>query len=169
MKKIFRVFFIIAFVALMGVEVIGCMECYARTKQPDGIQWEHGEKVIYHRGKLQTGLFKYKGNWYYGHITRDGLPRGSVTTDAYKVLWIHGTPHWYYFDSEGRMLRHDSKYIDIRSRDQTVRYIYYPGRWARKYRYKTSTRHFQYLDPETGKWVNDGASAWPVGWIDWQK
>ena len=89
MKKIFRVFFIIAFVALMGVEVIGCMECYARTKQPDGIQWEHGEKVIYHRGKLQTGLFKYKGNWYYGHITRDGLPRGSVTTDAYKVLWIH--------------------------------------------------------------------------------
>lgn len=119
------------------------------------IEGRDGEKI--------TGLVRYRGNIYYGH--REGTPEhpvGSLARDCIKMIGRD----WYYFGRDGKAQKHDSRYIDIRSRNRTVRYIYIPGT-NRKQRY--NTREERYQVKRHGRWTTVGMQVYPYGQMDWQR
>lgn len=121
-----------------------------------------GNRYIVKHGKKQTGLIKYRGNIYYGHRTKSACyPVGSLATDCFKEI----DGDWYYFGKTGKAQKHDSRYIDIRSRNWTVRDIYTPGT-GKKQRYHTRTKRYQVR--KGGKWRTVGMQTYPYGQMDWQ-
>ena len=159
---------ILLFITILGLVAMAAV-CHAETvkhvsrtaisyTEYDGnrfIEGADGEKI--------TGLIRYRGNIYYGH--REGTPAhpvGSLALDCFKMV----DGDWYYFGKDGKAQKHDSRYIDIRSRNRTVRYIYTPGT-NRKQRY--STREERYQVKKHGKWMTVGMQVYPYGQMDWQR
>ena len=121
-----------------------------------------GNRYIIRHGKKQTGLIRYRGNIYYAHRTKSACyPVGSLATDCFKEI----DGKWYYFGKTGKAQKHDSRYIDIRHRNYTVRAIITPGT-GKKQRYYT--RDHQYQIRRNGKWVPVGMRTYPYGQMDMQ-
>ena len=121
-----------------------------------------GNLYILRHGKKQTGLIRYRGNIYYAHRTKSACyPVGSLATDSFKEI----DGDWYYFGKTGKAQKHDNRYIDIRSRNSTVRAFFIPGT-GRQQRYYT--RDKQYQVRRGHKWVPVGMQTYPYGQMDMQ-
>jgi hypothetical protein len=122
-----------------------------------------GNLYIVKSGKIRTGLVHCRGRIYYAHKTRSRkYPAASLVKNEYKV--IRGK--WYYFGSDGSAQRKDSRYIDVRSRDCTVRYIYTPGT-GRRQRFNTDT--WRYERKTNGRWRATGNQCDMYGVYDPQE
>lgn len=92
----------------------------------------------------------------YIHKTKSAMyDVGEPTKDAYR--WHCGK--LYYFRHDGHMLRHSTKYIKL-NRDDSVRYIYIPGRnhnerynvRLRRYQVRKKNGHFKQVGMQTNIW-----------------
>ena len=155
---------------LVGI-IVGsfCYSLTAYAKGAEKITCKHttcnGDTYIIKKGKVQTGWVKYNGSTYYCHKTSSlQYPKGSVYKGGYKIL--HGK--WYCFDSKGRLITKDTRSLDIRSKDHTVRYIYGTSMTSRGTRYSTRRKRYQEMD-EKGKWHDVGMQVIPAGWANTQR
>lgn len=119
-----------------------------------------GDLMIVKNGRVKTGLFRFNGRMYYGR--KDG----TLSRDCLRVFGKGASARWYYFEHSGKAQRKDSAYIDIRSKNGTVRYIYVPGS-GRTQRYNTRTQRYQ--NKVRGKWYDLGMQCWPYGLVDFEK
>ena len=136
--------------AMIAMMIMAAGDAGAYSTQAKGvtgvIRDDNGDLYIAKNGRLRTGLVHYRGRIYYAHKTRSmKYPAASLARAEYKV--IRGK--WYYFGADGSAQRKDSHYINIRSRDCTVRYIYTPGT-GRRQRFNTST--WRYEVKKRGRW-----------------
>ena len=110
-------------------------------------------KTVYTGADKDYGLRRKHGNYYYIH------PDGEITRDAFR--YINGK--LYYFRKSGKMQTRDSRYIDIRSRDHSVRYIYVPGTNKHE-RYNVKEARYQIR--RRGRWRLVGMQCLPYGQLD---
>ena len=100
-----------------------------------------------------TGLQRYHGHFYF--IKENG----EVSRDSFRVY----ENKVYYFGKDGRLQTRDSHYIDIRSKDHSVRYIYTPGTKKRQ-RYNTALKRYQVKHGR--HWISVGMQCIPYGQFD---
>lgn len=154
---------VVAMMIIMAVLPGRTITVQAKTPRNGKTRDAQGDIYIYKHGKLQTGWFTYHGKRYYAHKTKSASYKvGSVTRNAYR---IDKNGKWYYFGSTGAMQTKDSHYIDIRSRDKSVRGIKIPGTGG-KCRYNTARQRYQ--EKVGGKWHDVGMQCLPYGLIDHQ-
>ena len=110
-------------------------------------------KTVYTGADKDYGLRRVHGHYYYVH------PDGEITRDAFR--YINGK--LYYFRKSGKMQTRDSRYIDIRSRDHSVRYIYVPGTNKHE-RYNVKEARYQIR--RRGRWRLVGMQCLPYGQLD---
>lgn len=157
-------------IIMIGI-IIGCfgysLTAYAKGVEPINEKYTtaNGDIFIVKNGKLRSGWVNFKGATYYCHKTESlEYPKYSVYAGGYKI--IHGK--WYCFDSLGRLVKKDTRSLDIRSKDHSVRYIYGTSMKSRGLRYSTSARRYQEMD-EKGKWHDVGMEIVPAGWANTQR
>ena len=121
-----------------------------------------GNRYITRHGKKQVGLIRYRGNIYYAHRTKSALyPVGALATDCFKEI----DGDWYYFGKTGKAQKRDSRYIDIRSRNSTVRSIITPGTGGTE---RYNTREHRYQVKNGRRWETVGMQTYPYGQMDFQ-
>lgn len=154
----------VAMAVMMAVTAGGTGAASVEAKGMTGVIRDgSGNLYIVKNGKIRTGLVHCRGRIYYAHKTRSRkYPTASLVKNEYKV--IRGS--WYYFGSDGSAQRRDSHYIDVRSRDCTVRYIYTPGT-GRRQRFNTSS--WRYERKINGRWRATGNQCDMYGVYDPQE
>lgn len=110
----------------------------------------------------RTGWVTIGKDTYYIHKTNGTYhKRGEPCWDEYR--WRGNK--LYYFDCNGRMLRHNSKYIKL-NRDDSVHYIYIAGTHHTE-RYNARTGYYQ-VKNKGGRWKSVGERS-NIWWMcDWQ-
>lgn len=109
------------------------------------------------------GFFQEGKDYYYRYHSSSPMhKRGELAKNSIRM--INGK--LFYFGHDGKMQRKDSHYLDIRSKDGSIRYIYIPGTHKTQ-RYNTKLRLKQ--TKRKGRWRTEaGMQYFPYGQIDWQ-
>ena len=152
---------IVSFV--LGTAVIAHAETIKRVSSDAKKETDSdGNRYIIRHAKKQVGLIRYRGNIYYAHRTKSALyPVGALATDCFKEI----DGDWYYFGKTGKAQKRDSRYIDIRSRNSTVRSIITPGTGGTE---RYNTREHRYQVRNGRRWESVGMQTYPYGQMDFQ-
>lgn len=175
MKKVTRrTMFAIVIVLALFVGM-GTLYVDAKTSKKTGWVTKSGNTYYYKNGKPKTGYFKVKGKTYYGHKTSSAkYPKGSVTKGQMRIK----NGKWYAFGTDGARYDKDKyvrkgrkKYIelDIRSRNNSVRYVYSTARTQLGRRYSTARKRYQVLGEDDEWHTVEGMQFIPIGWVDNQR
>ena len=110
-----------------------------------------------------VGWVTREGNTFYFHKTNGPYYRkGEPCVNDFK--WRGNK--LYYFCEDGRMLKHDTKYIKL-NRDHSVHYIYIPGTHHND-RYNARLKRYQKHNRRV-HWIEYGMQT-SIPWMcDWQK
>ena len=142
-----------------------------------GIFEYKGHWYLYIGGRMQLGHIRYKGNYYYAHLTSSKrYPKGSLTKGQFRIE--KGNRWFAYSIDHGKMYVKNhyirkgrfKRFLDLAIRkDRTVAYVYDNSSTVRgAIRYSTAERRLQ-RDEGFGDWHTvEGMQFIPDGWVDFQ-
>lgn len=163
--KVAALIFITILIFLFGYMVGNMIIMRAEASTPKtGMYTTQTGTYIVKDGKVCKGWTRYKGKTYYCHeTTTEMYPVGSIFKGGMKLI----DGKIYCFDSRGRQVRRDTRYIKLhRDRKRSVKNVYMPGTGHRR---RYNTHEMRYQVKIRGRWhTEEGMAFYPYGMIDTQ-